>query len=277
MSLQHASEQLKGDEEVVLTAISIWDGAWQYASEDLKNNKDFVFMAYRRRWWFRVYVTPHISTLKELMLLVASRDGAHLKYFSDKFKDDKDTVLKAVKKDGAALLYASEQLRAEKEVVLAASKRLPAALKYSKGGLNQDHDLLKACGLWDQKEVIYERKEQAILSVKFSMAERSTPFATEFALQMKNHGYLRKFRTYNPNAWCKKSCDPVYTNIEHPCRGTPATCQIPEHDNFGADGKPTSKCCWRSSFRFQLEECKSTNGFMIQRTYNIACHVTFKA
>merc|ERR1712129_165922 len=67
--------------------------------------------------------------------------------------------------------------------------------------------------------------------------------------------------TYNPNAWEKKSCDPKFTDITHKCRGTLATCSIP---NFGADERPTSKSCWRFAFRFHQEECKKTNGYMIQ-------------
>ena len=64
----------------------------------------------------------------------------------------------------------------------------------------------------------------AILSVKFSLFEKSTTYATEFASTLKCGPYLGEFETYNPNAWSKKSCDPDYTDISGPCRGTSETC-----------------------------------------------------
>jgi len=161
--------------------------------------------------------------------------------------------------------YASEQLRSDKEVVLAAIKNKPASLKFALGGLNQDHACLKESGLWDKERVTHDFRNQAILSVKFSLAEKkSTPYATDFALAMKNDPLLKNFQTYNPNAWEKDSCDPDFTNIMHKCRGTQATCSIPEHDNRGSDRRPTSKSCWRFDFRFHQEECKKSNGFMLQ-------------
>jgi len=85
---------------------------------------------------------------------------------------------------------------------------------------------------------------------------------------MKSDKFLKNFKTYNPNAWCKKSCDPDFTNMAWPCRGTLTTCQLPESDNLktGADGKdkPHSASCWRFAFRFHQSECEATTGFMIQ-------------
>merc|ERR1719362_323595 len=135
-----------------------------------------------------------------------------------------------------------------------------SALKFAKGGLNQKPEMLKAAGLWEQdyEQRKYERSEQAIQSVKFSLAEQSTTYATEFALAMKNNDYLGKFKTYNPNAWCKKSCDPTFTDINHPCRGTQSTCGIPEGENRTEKGKPKNTSCWRFAFRFHQQECKDS-------------------
>merc|ERR1712008_646075 len=117
----------------------------------------------------------------------------------------------------------------DREVVKAAVTKTGSALKLAKGNLNQDAEMLKAAGLWDSEEQhVYDRDEQAILSVKFSLAEKSTPYASNFALAMKRDPFLQNFKTYNPNAWCKKSCDPKFTDIQHPCRGTTSTCGIPK-------------------------------------------------
>merc|ERR1712008_431629 len=33
---------------------------------------------------------------------------------------------------------------------------------------------------------------------------------------------------------------------------------------MGKDGKPSSECCWRFAFRFHQNECRETDGFMVQ-------------
>ena len=67
---------------------------------------------------------------------------------------------------------------------------------------------------------------------------------------------------YLSNAWDKNTCDENWTNIDHPCRGTPTTfgkCI------FSKDNVPIEhKCCWRSSFRYQLTKAKESGGFMVQ-------------
>jgi len=106
------------------------------------------------------------------------------------------------------------------------------------------------------------------LSVRFSLARSSTDYATNFAIFLKRHSYLEEFQAYNPNAWCKDSCDPSFTDINHPCRGTIQTCSFLEAQNLvqapSGEMRPANQSCWRYSFRFHLQKSKETNGFMIQ-------------
>jgi len=121
--------------------------------------------------------------------------------------------------------------------------------------------------LWDKtvREMLYSRPERATFSVKFSLKDDSTPYASEFALAMKRDPFLKHFKAYFPNAWEKDSCDPKFTDIQHPCRGALATCKIPDSDNLTpGTNRPCATSCWRFAFRFHLEESKATNGFMIQ-------------
>lgn len=61
--------------------------------------------------------------------------------------------------------------------------RTSTALQFALGGLNQNADMLTAAGLWDgEGGGSYGRDEKAIMSVKFSLGEHSTPYATELAL-----------------------------------------------------------------------------------------------
>ena len=106
--------------------------------------------------------------------------------------------------------------------------------------------------------------KKAVLSVKFSQVEQASPFATEFHLAMKQDPFLKQFKTYYPNAWCKESCDPDFVNINHPCRGTIHTCQFPNDQNMDiSTGRPKATSCWRFAFRFHQDEAKD-KGFMIQ-------------
>jgi len=200
---------------------------------------------------------------------------------------DKRLVMLAVNYNGQALQWASKKLRGDKEVVIAAIRTTPNALQFALEGLNQNADCWREIGLWAeekkakkscwkaccwkeiQEERTYLRTEKATLSVRFSLHESSTTYATDFALLLKQSEYLREFETYNPNRWSKKSCDPKFTTIEHKCRGTNETCDYPESQNLvttknSKQKKPGPKSCWRHSFRFHLEESKATNGFMIQ-------------
>merc|ERR1719276_189266 len=228
---------MKCDKEVVLAAVKQKGDALKYPSNELKNDKDFLFTVFKQQG---LTVTADM-TVKELMLAKVTQDGNALQFACDSLKEDREVVKAAVGNKGSAL-------------------------KFAKGGLNQDEEMLKASGLWneeDNKE--YPRSEQAILSVKFSLAEQSTPYATNFALAMKEDPFLGQFKTYNPNAWCKRSCDPDFTNIQHPCRGTSSTCKFTEGQNLTADTrKPCATSCWRFAFRFHQEESKAMGGFMIQ-------------
>ena len=106
---------------------------------------------------------------------------------------------------------------------------------------------------------MHSRTEKAILSFKFSLASESSDYATKFAVAMKQDDYLKNFATYNPNAWCKKSCDPDFTYINWPCRGTTSTCRYTNHVN-SKDGKLFSTSCWRFASRFHLQECEKLRG-----------------
>jgi len=153
-------------------------------------------------------------------------------------------------------------------VVLAAIKQNGSALKFAKGDLTQDPALLKAAGLWDAPDDNVVRSEKGILSLKFSLSQESTTYASDFVQALKRDPFLRQFEMHNPNARCKKSCDPDYTTPGHPCKGTLKTCKLAESKLVTKDTAGNKKlgedACWRFAFRFRQEECLETNGFMLQ-------------
>lgn len=250
-SLSDASSEVRGNKEIILEAVQKDWRALQYASNALKANKEVVLAAVR-----------HAS--KAILFACNSLKG------------DKQVVLECVQQDGNCLRFASDELRADKECVLAAVSNQPEALKFALEGLHQDRDCLIAAGLWDQG---YEARASSmvgttkvVLSTKFSLHEDSTPTATQFTVLLKAHPCFKKnhhqggdnkkpcnnFVVYSPNAFQKGTCDPEWTRMEWPCRGTLETCRMP------LEKSPNQPICWRVSFRHHLEEARDTMGFMVQ-------------
>jgi len=117
MALQYASEALRADKEVVMTAVVKNCLALQYASEALKADKEVVMQVVEFYGSALQYASEALRADKEVVMK-AVNNGLALQYASEALKADKEVVMKAVKCDGMALQYASEALRADKEVVM---------------------------------------------------------------------------------------------------------------------------------------------------------------
>jgi len=149
------------------------------------------------------------------------------------------------------------------DFVLEAVRARPGALKYAMGGLNEDDECLKTAGRIASKEKnsLYGRTEKVILSLKG--LGKASDSAGRLAMAMRADPILGQFKTYNPSAFSRGSCDPTFTSISHPCRGTSSTCKYTEGQNL-EHSRPSSKTCWRFTYRFHLNECKTAKGFMVQ-------------
>jgi len=246
-SFQYAADSFKSDKGFVRGLVSKFGETLEFANHQLKADKDVVYAA------------------------VTSRKQAF--DYVDKTADmwaDKSFVMQMVQWDGKTLEYAAGFLKTDRDVVLAAVRQNGAALKFAGGGLNQNPECLRVAGLWEDEEDT--RPLQAIQSVKFSLTAKSSTYATDFALAAKKDPYLKTFRMYNPNAFCKHACDPHVTNMYYPCLGSMSRCTgSPDNKrNFRPDPKeegkvkPCATSCWRYSFRWHQEQCKANNGFMIQ-------------
>ena len=85
-ALQQASEELKGDREVVMEAVKQNGHALQHASEELKRDREVVMEAVKQ-------------------------DGEALGHASEELKRDRGVVLEAVKQNGSAIQHASLSLQ----------------------------------------------------------------------------------------------------------------------------------------------------------------------
>ncbi len=291
-ALRYASPKLRADRETVLKAIQENGDALQFASSDQRADKEIVINAIQNSRWAlehssdklladrklvlrAIQHSSNLNTLqcvlsqlslradKKLIRNVLQRNGCALQFAADELRADKEIVLNAIQISGDILKYASETLRSDKEVVITAVKQNPTALKFALGGLNQDPDCLKAAGLFNENYDTLKLKSapRIVLSTKFSLGEKTTSYATKVALLMEENPYFASKVVYSPNTRDKNTCDPKWTDINFPCRGTEETCLKYKFE----DNLPVEKeCCWRSSYRYQLMRGKDTGGFMVQ-------------
>eukprot|EP00546_Thalassionema_frauenfeldii_P013586 CAMPEP_0178916832 /NCGR_PEP_ID=MMETSP0786-20121207/12887_1 /TAXON_ID=186022 /ORGANISM="Thalassionema frauenfeldii, Strain CCMP 1798" /LENGTH=393 /DNA_ID=CAMNT_0020590269 /DNA_START=232 /DNA_END=1413 /DNA_ORIENTATION=- len=271
-ALKFVSSELKNDKEVVLAAIQRTGEALEHASLELRNDKQVAIAAVENQPRAIEFASTKLKNDKELILIAVAKDGLALEYASLELRNNKQVAMTAVANEPFAIQYISPKLRNDKEVTLLAIAKEPDSIKYTGENIKRDHEALIAAGMFDAyhdegaKEIqkIRRRSKKIVLSTRFSLDTISVSEATRFTSLLKKHEYIEKgnFKVYSPNAFEKKTCDPNWTDFDHPCRGTLDACT---YDNkFTQEGRPTNDCCWRHSFRYQLEEAKETGGFMLQ-------------
>ena len=91
-ALQSASEEMKGDREIVMAAVSRYGYALRYATEEMKGDRKIVMAA-------------------------VSKAGPALRYATEEMKGDREIVMAAVSQYGYALHYASEELRGDASMI----------------------------------------------------------------------------------------------------------------------------------------------------------------
>lgn len=260
LALSHAPVEYR---EIACPDISLM-AIKMFEAKEMKADKEIIGEAIRQDGLLLKIASDELKADKDLVMTAVELCGEALEYAADELKSDPEVVQAAVKQNGEALKFASEKLRSTKEIVLAAVRQKPITLRYALGGLNQDNECLAICGIFDDA---YDSRSsvdttRVVMSTRFSLGERSSPYATTMALGLKRHPFFQDKDLYFPNGWDKGTCDPDWTNIAHRCRGTFETC---EKADYLKTGVPKEKeCCWRYSFRYQLERAKRTNGFMIQ-------------
>jgi hypothetical protein len=241
------------DKDIVLLAVTQSGFALRYACEHYKADFDIVMAAVNKDGCALRHASVTTRGDKTIIMVAVSQDGAALEHAPDNFKADKEVVMAAVSQGSVDVLkYASNNLRADKEVVLAAVTKDPGSIKFALGGLNQDQDCWVAAKLWDKNQLKKKSAGRVVriaLSIKFSLGEESSPAVNQFTIILNTHEYIKDglFAIYSPNAFNKGTCDPEWTRMEWPCRGTYGTCQM---DPSLKIGNPRVNCCWRYSYRF---------------------------
>ena len=77
-ALSEASEELKGDREIVLAAVSKHGRAIQYASQELKGDREIVMTAISNRGWFLMFAPQELKGDQEVMQRALERSSREL-------------------------------------------------------------------------------------------------------------------------------------------------------------------------------------------------------
>jgi len=260
LALQFADDVVRADRDVVLAAVRQCGDAFLFANDDLKREHDFVMRVVGTKSGTLKYASEEMQADPQIQeeaettsyvervlnaddgvavsmlvldaperwradvrfaLVAVKKCGRALQHVADSLRDDKEVVFAAVRQDGAALDFASERLRADKAMVLAAVRTSPAAIGFAKDPLNQDHDCLKAAGLW-QEYSSKSRKWQAILSVKYTPDGKSTEYSMQYHQAFKNDPILSRFKSTFTLAWYPFTFlrVPDFTKFARVCTGT---------------------------------------------------------
>ena len=125
LAFRYASEELRGDREVVLEAVRQNGNALRYASKELQGDRELVLEAVRQDGIALWYASKELKEDREVVLAAVTKDGDSLQYASKELRGDPQVVLAAVRQDGYALEYASEELRADLNFIKEVIKQNP--------------------------------------------------------------------------------------------------------------------------------------------------------
>ena len=144
-ALQFASNDLKGEKEVVMAAITQNGCALEYACRQSQNDKEVVVAAVTQQGFALQFASNDLQRDEEVVMAAITQNGCALKYVPEWLQNYEEVVLAAVTQQGDALEYVSEELQNDnKDIVLAAVTQNGCALKYVSERLYNDPEVVHA-------------------------------------------------------------------------------------------------------------------------------------
>ncbi|CAJ1421035.1 unnamed protein product [Effrenium voratum] len=119
LSDERCAETLRGDREVVLSAVQCEGIRLQYASEKLRDDRSLVLAAVQRDGRALAFASPRLRADRALALAAVAQTGLALQ-FCDRHQEDEELVMTAVMQNARALQFASAALKRSAAVVRAA-------------------------------------------------------------------------------------------------------------------------------------------------------------
>jgi hypothetical protein len=143
-----ASDRLKGNKEIVLTAICNDDSddqsVLEIVSDELSNDREVVLAAIQQHYFALEFASNELRGDKEVVLIAVQKNGLALQFASNELRGNKEVVLAAVQQDGIALQFASNELKNNLEVVLAAVEKDGLALEFASNKLKNNLEVVLA-------------------------------------------------------------------------------------------------------------------------------------
>ena len=184
--LQHFSEDVCNNKEIVLSAVEKNGSELKNASESLKKDREVVVAALKNSGTAVQYTNKLFFSDIEIARIAVTNSGKALQYFTQKIKKDKDIVRIAVSNDPYSLEFAEKDLLSNKDFILS----LPSTIFGEDGSnflcfnflddnLKKDRDIVikaiaKDCKLYEDLPI--NLKEDLLI---FSEALKDVSFASK--------------------------------------------------------------------------------------------------
>lgn len=120
-ALQHASDELRADFDVVMTAVAINGATLEYAAFNLKVDREVALLAVKQCRRALEFVGAELRTDRDFVLAAVSCHGTALQYALPEFRADYDVVRTALQRDSRAIQFAAPHLQNEASLVAIAN------------------------------------------------------------------------------------------------------------------------------------------------------------
>lgn len=123
LMLQHASEKLKNDPNVVSAAIKNKPWATAYIGEELKNDPDFVLSIAEGNPEILKFVGEDLNNNRNFVLAIVQKNGHAIQNAQDRFKNDEEIANAALEQNIYSISYISKRLQDDRIFILSLVKK----------------------------------------------------------------------------------------------------------------------------------------------------------
>ena len=150
-ALEHASERLQNNKDIVKRACYNDHHAFAFAGVGLRGDARFVqelcdpsggSRKSKTNGCIIRYASWDVRSDLHTALAACTNSGMALEFVSDMLKDNREVVVAAISNSGASLCYASSRMRNDREVVVAACNEHTLAIEFASDALKGDRGLM---------------------------------------------------------------------------------------------------------------------------------------
>ena len=113
-------EEMKGDRELCMAAVTQDGKALQWASEEMKGDRELCTAAVAQNRRALEFASEEMKGDRELCTAAVAQDGRALQYCSEEMKGARELCTAAVAQNWEALEWAGEEMKGDRELCMAA-------------------------------------------------------------------------------------------------------------------------------------------------------------